>query len=219
MMSKNNEIIIDEFLKDIETPRTAKEMSSYYQEIIDTVGSNTELIKLSRLRKGLFKEFFEEFIPLCKFANSEFGIEGCKYNIVIGNQNYDGIIHEIAGCRKIEISKYHDGYSQNNIAKELNVKGATEVTIGDVDEDFKSYISYFINCITEKKRKNYIDTDFIFVIDASEIWLFIFDFNKDLLVEKIKQRIQQVFERESRVYLLIEKMGDVFKEDILIRVC
>lgn len=219
MECKINDVIIDEFLKDIEIPRTVEEMNAYYQEIMTKVGSNTELIKLARLRKGLFKEFYEEFVPLYKFAKSEFGVVGCKYNIVIGNQNYDGIIQGPERCRKVEISKYHDGYLENKSAKELNYRGVTEVIVGDVETAFNAYIHQFLNCVLDKKMKNYIETDILFVIDAGETWSYLFDFNKDLLVERTKQGIGQIFEGSSGVYLLVEKQGDTFPEDIVIKIC
>ncbi|KUO53159.1 MAG: hypothetical protein APF76_03710 [Desulfitibacter sp. BRH_c19] len=214
-----NDVIINEFLKDIEKPRTVEEMNLYYKEIMDKVGSNTELIKLARLRKGLFKEFYEEFIPLYKFAKSEFGVSDNRYNVVIGNQKYDGIIQGPGGSIKIEISKYHDGYLKNKSAKELNSRGVTEVIVGDVNDAFDTYIHRFLNCVLEKKSKNYIDTLILFVIDAGETWCYLFDFNKDLLIERLKQGIGQIFEGSSGVYLLVEKQGDTFPEDVVIKIC
>ncbi len=211
---------IDEFFKDIETPRTVEEMDTYYQEIMNLVSGDPRLIKFARVRKGLFKEFYNEFIPLYRFVKSEYSDKGCRYNIVIGNQNYDGIIQRVGVVyKKVEISKYHDGHLRNKSAKELNSNGVTKVIVGDVDKAVETYINNFLDCVREKKRKNYIDTDIIFVIDSDETWPYLFDYNKELLIKKIVQEVGKIFEGSTGVYLLVEKQGDTFSEDKVIKIC
>lgn len=218
MDHQNFEVSIDILLKDLEEPRTISEMEAYYNKIIDTVRENRELIQLCRIRKGRFKEFFEEYVPLYKFAKSEYGRKNCMYNIVIGNQQYDGVMRGPCGCRKIEISKYKDGYAQNMIAKDLNENGAALTPGGDVEKSLDKYISNFMRCVCKKKEKNYIDTDIVFVVDASETWPYLFEFNIDEFINRLIQGISEIFQESAGVYLLIEMQGEIIAEDLMIKV-
>lgn len=218
MDHQNFELNVDNLLKDLEAPRTVSEMEAYYNKIIDTIRESRELIQLCRIRKGRFKEFFEEYVPLYKFAKSEYGYKNCKYNIVIGNQQYDGVIQGPCGCRKIEISKYQDGYVQNRIAKELNENGAAMTPGGDVEKLLDIYFDNFMRCVYKKKEKRYMDTDIVFVVDASVTWPYLFAFNRDEFINRLIQGISEIFQGSAGIYLLVEMQGETIAEDLMIKV-
>jgi len=200
-MSKT-EVIVDEFLSDISTPRNRKQLRRYYDAIMRKVEVDTNLTKLARLRKGLFKEFFEELSPLLVFSESTYCNDNSLFYIVVGNQHYDAIIKTDSFEKKVEFSKYENGHLNNQFAKQLNEHGVTDVIFRDVDEDMNEYLVQFQRCVKKKANNCYIDTDIIFIIDIGEVYRFIYDFNIDNFKNNLKEILMEVNFKGNRVYLM-----------------
>jgi hypothetical protein len=213
---KNDEICIDEFLKDISLPRTKEELHAYYKSTIKKIESDQNLIRLARLKKGLFKEFFEELVPLLIYSKSKYCEEGALLNIVVGNQKYDAIVKTSTLEKRLEFSKYANGKIHIQEAKQLNKNGYTDVIVGDVIEAQNKYLENFRKCLIKKSKIGYKDTEIIFIVDDDEAFRLIFDFNFITFKNRIIELINDIDFGENIIYLMLPKNLDPFEDEHII---
>ena len=121
---------------------------------------------MSRIKKGRFKEFLEEYWPLSCFAQSRFCNEYAQLRLVLGNQGYDAIIRDNNIQTKVEIS----GYVAGEIEKIDGIK-LNETGIGLYrecsDENTGEFINRNLLNATKKSKKDYSGGYLLFWINTS----------------------------------------------------
>lgn len=99
--------------EDIQEIRTPDELSQWLATLfgnLETARGGKEAV---RLRKGLCKELVEEVFPLSKWANLVYpGNNEIKLEPVLGNQNYDALIHGGASEIRVEVTQAHEGENE-----------------------------------------------------------------------------------------------------------
>lgn len=104
-----NSIITKE---DIEKVRSVSELGDWIDKKHSQISNRKDTIKSCRLRKGLFKEFIEESMPLNIFCQQYFDNNlNVQVKQTIGSQNYDAelINQPNAIFKYIEITQAHEG--------------------------------------------------------------------------------------------------------------
>lgn len=192
----------DSLFVELDKWRTLKEMKEYYLKIKNICASDEKYMKMSRIRKGRFKEFLEEFWPLYCFANTTYCADKVKFKLVIGNQGYDAIIEDINGKQtKLEISSYIDGRLEHEEGKKLN-----ETRMGIMrsinNEVSQVYYSRILENMNKKSKKQYTGIDMLFVVDTSSYFEAL-DYNSGPFVKSLIKNLEQIKFAANNIYLMI----------------
>jgi len=196
----------NEFFKDLEGFRTPQEMEQYFNKKKQIIINDEEYTKLARLKKGRFKEFLEEYYPLYCFSQSNFCNEDSKCKIIIGNQNYDGIIIKPNGVKKrIEITSYIDGKWEYKNAEKLNEKGIGNLRFGDfksLEERALDYLDDILHNAKKKSNKNYQGVSLLFAVSTTDFFG-VFNNSASQFIATLKNEISKIEFVADEVYLLI----------------
>lgn len=196
----------DSFFSDIEVFRTPAEMKLYFDSKVNIIKDDVEYNSLSSLKKGLFKEFLEEFYPLYCFSQSRFCDKNSKLKIVIGNQGYDAIIINPDGAEiKLEFTNYIDGKFEFEDAKLLNSRGYGNIRFKDykdLDSRALEYLSKILQNAKKKSEKSYEGVSIVFAVNSFD-YFEIYDNNSQGFVELIKEELRKMIFQADSIYLLI----------------
>jgi hypothetical protein len=196
----------DRLFSDIEVFRTPEEMKLYFESKVNIIKNDVEYSSLARLKKGLFKEFLEEFYPLYCFSQSRFCFENSKLKIVIGNQGYDAIIINPDGTEtRLEFTSYIDGKFEFEDAKLLNSRGYGNIKFNDF-KDLESralgYISKIMQNAKKKSEKSYKGVSIIFVVNTFD-YFEVYENSSKVFVELLKEKLKKMRFNADNIYLLI----------------
>jgi hypothetical protein len=146
-------------MEDLQRPRTADELKQYVTQLFEAIRQDEEIVKIARLRRGLYKRLIEEIYPFSIYCYWRFKDRDDLCEIMIGNQGYDGIIRNPSSGEReyVEITWPIDGHKAIATARLLNEKGHTDIEIRDVidDSERQSIINRVIKKAREKALKDY----------------------------------------------------------------
>jgi len=188
------------------------ELRDYIDRVRQGIKDDKKEIKDMRIKKGLYKKYREELIPLyeygmCKYPSQNF----YKYQLIEGNQNFDGQITNNSDLvERIELTFPQDGEQNYKEAVELNSRGITGVRLSD-DGTQNNLIDRIIKTANVKAEKDYSgSTLIIYVDDFFEIDVSDEDdiHNVEIAVEKMKK----INYSASSVYLLLRRQTISGKE-------
>jgi hypothetical protein len=206
----------DEFFYDLEELRTPNEMKLYFEKKNQIINEDDEYIKLARLKKGLFKEFLEEFYPLYCFSQSKFCDKKAKVKIVLGNQGYDALLIQRDDSKiKIEITGYTDGKWENNDAKKLNDRGYGDVRFNDTKNLMarsENYLKKVIENVKNKSEINYTGISILICVDTFD-YFEVYGNNSASFVDILKQEIFKIETSADHVFLLVLNNKDITQID------
>ncbi|EPE60714.1 hypothetical protein L479_02912 [Exiguobacterium sp. S17] len=198
-------------LKDLSKYRSPSEMDNYFNEIIATLKRDRLALKVSRLRKGWFKEFQEEFVPAYVFSLSPYFPRDAKVKIIIGNQNYDFVVLNPDGAEeKYEVSSYIDGKQEVAIAKALNKDGVWSSRLRSyehLEEKTATYMEKTKNNIKKKSMKDYTDISLIFSVTTFQ-FAPVLNTRPEFSIENLVNFIQVTPFRAKHIYLIVEDGKD-----------
>lgn len=126
----------------------------YYGEVMKKIGDDENRIKASRLHEQLFKDFFEEYDVLIKYAIAQYG-ENCQIKFCGRDTSmkikYDGIIKIGETEERIEItSPFHDEEEKIQM-KQLNRVGLSSCKVSEY-KNFEGKITKKVKDIIEQKN-------------------------------------------------------------------
>lgn len=126
----------------------------YYEEVMKKIGDSENRIKVARLHEKLFKDFFEEYDVLIKYAIAKYG-ENCEIKFcgrdTSSKIKCDGIIKIGEIEEKIEItSPFHDEEEKIQM-KQLNRVGISSCKVSEY-KDFEEKITKKVKDILEQKN-------------------------------------------------------------------
>ncbi len=118
-------------------------------------------------KKGLYKEFLDEVLPLSYFAEQHYP-DTYTLQPVLGNQGYDAIVYDDASVEheRLEITKPHDGAEAAKDAKLVVSRGFGQTKVGDPGDDFGALIPFVVSACEAKARKDYRDCTLVVVVTA-----------------------------------------------------
>lgn len=80
-------------IEELQKPRSPNELWLYVRNVFESTRKNSDLVKVARLRKGLFRTFAQELYPLSIFCKWKYRDADVLCQLVLGNQGYDAEIH------------------------------------------------------------------------------------------------------------------------------
>ena len=175
--------------KKMSTLDTVLEHKKYFDDVMEKIRNNDDFIKAARLHDQLFKEFFEEYDVLIKYAFAKYG-EYCNMKFC-GRETkpkikYDGIIMVENKIEKVEItSPFHDEEEKIQI-KQLNRVGISSTKVSEY-KNFEENISKKVeDAINKKNSMNSYDNtiDLVVMFDDFE-----YLFSEQILDEKYMESI------------------------------
>lgn len=198
-------------LKDLSKYRSPSEMDSYFNEIIELLKRDRLALEVSRLRKGWFKEFQEEFIPAYVFSLSPYFPADAKVKIIIGNQNYDFVVLRPDGVKeKYEVSSYIDGKQEVEIAKALNEVGVWSSRLRsyeNLEDRMATYMERTKSNIKNKSMKDYTGISLIFSVTTFQFSP-VLNTRPEFSIESLVNFIQMTPFRAKHIYLIVEDGKD-----------
>ncbi|WP_352407676.1 hypothetical protein [Acetoanaerobium noterae] len=206
-------IIADNYFHDIGIYRNKQQMDEYFKLKIKEINSDPELTELAILKKGLFKEFLEEFYILYLYSISRYCPQNSKMKIIIGNQNYDALIYHDDRIEKLEISYFVYGKFEN-----MNAKKIIENKIGlinkyiDLDYNICSYFYDFMNNYKKKCMKNYLNTTLIITLRTFD-YFEVFDNSSKDFINIIIDSMAKINTNARRVLLMVINNDGIYNID------
>lgn len=197
---------LEHLFNDMEEYRNAKEMKAYFDYIYVSTRSEQELMKQARLKKGKYKQFFEEFYPLYLYSQSLYCNENSRMRIVLGNQQYDAIVIHPDGIEeRFEFTSYIDGEWEFQDAKRLNKRGYGDIRFNyrtSLDERDQEYINKIRKNAIKKSTKDYSKVSLMFVVNTFD-YFEIYGRDSKEFVRILKNEILSIKFKSRRVFLLI----------------
>lgn len=191
---------------DIEEYRNTKEMKDYFNYIYVSTRDDQELMEQSRLKKGRYKQFLEEFYPLYLYSQSLYCNENSKMRIVLGNQQYDAIlIHPDGTEERFEFTSYIDGEWEFQDAKKLNERGYGDIRFDDhnsLDERDQEYIKKIRKNAIKKSTKDYSEVSLMFVVNTFDYYE-VYGRESNEFVSLLKDEILNIKFKAKRLFLLV----------------
>lgn len=153
--------------EDIVKPRSPQELGDFVEQVSASVRADMDEIHAGNSRRGYYKEFLDEVVPLARFTLHLYD-NSHTIEPVLGNQGFDAIVRDSKGCivDKIEIANPIDGASISAIAREVAQKGYGGIMVYDPGEEIEELIPIIERTAQSKATKDYSDTTVVFNISA-----------------------------------------------------
>ena len=188
---------------DLYAKRTIRQLSEYIQNVKTAVNKDKNEKAKANLKKGNYKKFLEELIPLLIYGKEKYGIDSSNYfQLIKGNQAYDAIISDkYSEIEIVEITFPIDGKEENIDAKVLNNRGYGKIRLLD-DFGQNEVKRRILEKAKDKSLKNYIGKTLIIILDPYPF--FEMDDEDDLLViGEIAEELKKIKYSANCVYLIV----------------
>ncbi|MDD2353643.1 MAG: hypothetical protein PHX56_08860 [Atribacterota bacterium] len=195
--------------KDIETERTIVEFRNYVTIVKSIVNDCKEERHKGIVKKGIYKVFVDEIIPLSLFCIKNYP-ENYRVLPKLGDQGYDAIIKDEDGnhVEYLEITSPHDGLKEANDAKLVVGRGYGETETGDSGDDLRDMFSIVLGICNKKAIKDYSDCSLVIVIDFSPPFKEEEPTYKQIISE-LEEKIVKIKFNVKKIYLLVIPLGMV----------
>lgn len=144
--------------------RSPRELREFAEAVRVAVRAEPDEFELGMTKKGLYKEFLDEILPLSYFA--EHYPETYTVQPVLGNQGYDAIVYDDTGIEyeRVEMTKPHDGKEANEDAKLVVNRGFGQTKVGNPADDFDALLPFVVSTCKDKALKDYSDCTLVIAI-------------------------------------------------------
>lgn len=148
----------------IETARTPEDLRRFVAEVRAQVEANAQERQAGLEKRGLYKTFVDEIIPLAQAADYLCD-SGHKIRPVLGNQGYDALVLDEHGniIGKVEIGKPYDGKADADDAKMIKERGFGKFRIGELGTGLLDIARRIIHTAKQKSLKDYSDCTLLIV--------------------------------------------------------
>jgi hypothetical protein len=152
---------------EIQQPRLPGELVAFVESVRACAEEDRELRLAGHLRHGYLKEFFDEIVPLSRFAAR---IYPGDYTVcpILGNQGYDAEVRDAQGnlVDRVEIANPIDGRAVAIAGRQLAERGITDVQVGEPGDDLESVIPIILHTASKKAITDYSDATLVFNVAA-----------------------------------------------------
>lgn len=144
-------------VEELQKLRSPNDLWLYVRSVFKETRANRDLVKVARLRNGLFRRFAQELYPLSIFCKWKYSDINVLCQLVLGNQGYDAKIYHPSTDRTehIEITWPTDGKKEHQDALLLNERGIGSVEVGDFAEERQKTIEQILRLANKKSLKDY----------------------------------------------------------------
>lgn len=184
--------------KEMQRTRSIVEQRKFYNKIYEDTAKSSRKIFNARLRKGPYKDLFEEFLVLLEYSEMKYSNDtNIKFKWVGDEKqgdtlNYDGVIYrENEIIEKVEITCPLISKKDKDNAIELNERGYTSVEIGNLETALMEIKEKTERIANKKNNKNTYDNTITLVIYLEDYIHFFHDTEmcEDML-EQIKSSLK-----------------------------
>ena len=165
LVSRQKTTVMHISTADMEKRRSPQDLRQFAESVRTAVGADPAEFELGMRRRGPYKEFIDEFLPLSHYAVSQYPP---TYTIqpVLGNQGFDAIVYDDSGneFERLELTRPHDGPEAVENAKRLVATGMGKVREPCTELD--SLFPFVHATCQAKALKDYSDCTLVVVIAA-----------------------------------------------------
>lgn len=142
--------------KEISQCRSPRKLREFVAGKFTVARDNKTERHLGMQKKGEYKEFFDEIVPLSQFAAQMYP-ETYLIKPILGNQGYDAIVFDEVGTEvdKIEVTNPHDGAATAVDARLAVSRGFGRSQPNDPGDDFNALIPFIVSACRSKSQKDY----------------------------------------------------------------
>jgi hypothetical protein len=150
---------------DIEKPRSPKELREFVTKVKKQTEANMQEFKLGIQKKGIYKEFVDEIMPLSSFAVLAYP-ENYEIRPILGNQGYDALVYNEIGQEvdRVEITRPHDGADRAKDGRLIANGGRGQMKVGNPGDHFELLFSHVLSVCSSKAEKDYSDCTLVISI-------------------------------------------------------
>ena len=190
--------------------KSIAEQRKFYNKIYEDIAKSSRKIANARLRKGLYKDLFEEFLVILNYSemkypnNTKIKFKEVGYEKQGDVLNYDGIIYrENEIIEKVEVTCPLISKKDKDNAIELNEKGYTSIEIGNLEIALMEIKEKTERIANKKNNKNTYDNTITLVIYLED-YIHFFDDTEicEDMLEQIKNSLKQIKYKFKNVYVL-----------------
>ena len=187
--------------EELQRRRSPRDLLEFVQGVRDAVEANPAEMRDGILKRGLYKEFIDEILPLSQFAVVAYP---ATYSVepVLGSQGYDAVVYDGAGrvFEHVEMTVPHDGAEDARDARKRVEHGIGIVHVGDPGSDIDEIARFVLKTCASKAEKDYSDATVVVVVRVLAAFA---GFEKDYeeQVASLRARVAQVEFKARRVVL------------------
>lgn len=188
---------------DIEKPRTPRGLRKFVCCRREKIRAITSERHAAMQKKGIYKEFFDEIIPLSIFALKVYP-NTYKVKPILGNQGYDAIVTDTHGkfIEYIELTFPHDGQRNAEDAKLIASRDYGNIHVYSPGEDIERLCQFIQKTCLAKAEKDYSNCTLVIVIaflppSKQHHRLY------SQKINQVKTLVQSISFKAKRVFLLL----------------
>lgn len=188
---------------EIELPRSPSALRNFVIQFREDVESNDSERHRGILKKGLYKQFLDEIVPLSLFVIKEYP-EDFKVQPILGNQGYDALVFDGSGKEvdRIEITTPQDGAEKAIDARKVVNQGYGKMYMGKPGHDFEALFPHVLATCQRKAQKDYGDCTLVVAISPNPPSQSFEALYEDQIAALVCQMAQINF-KAKRVFLLV----------------
>lgn len=189
--------------EEIQQCRSPSGLRKCVDQVMDEVNSDASERKLGIQKKGWYKEFVDEIIPLSRFAEQRYP-ETYRIKPVLGSQGYDALVFDETGTEvdRVEITRPHDGAAKAIDARLVVNRGISRVRVQDQGEDFNELIPFVVRTCESKAQKDYANCTLVVAIDFQPP-IAEYETCYEEQVRNLIDKLRQIEFKAKRAFLLI----------------
>lgn len=194
---------------DIETPRSPRGLRQFVTRRIKKIRGIREARHKAILKKGIYKVFSDEIIPLSIFCLKNYP-NTYWVKPVIGNQGYDAIIEDNKGrvIEYVELTIPHDGATDADDSRLVVKRTYGKTDVYKPGENLTRMFSTIIKTCNKKSLKDYSDCSLVVIVN------FITVSNQEKLylthIDDLINKIKTIPFKANKVYLLVMPYRKLF---------
>lgn len=183
--------------------RSPRALRNFVIEIKESVRANYAELRLGIQKRGLYKEFLEEIVPLSLFALLVYP-ESHEIQPVLGNQGYDALVFDEMGKEvdRIEMTIPHDGKSASKDADLIVGRGCSQLYVENPGDDFDALVPYVRDICRKKAMKDYHDCTLVVAIEPMPPFAS-FEAQYEKQVDALASEIVKIKFKAKRVFILV----------------
>ena len=188
---------------EIELFRSPSDLREFVNKLKQAVQADESERHRGIQKKGLYKEFLDELIPLSCFALLAYP-DNYKVQLVLGNQGYDAKVFDETGKEvdRIEITIPHNGAAEAKDARLIVDRGYGQIDIGDPGADFAAKFQYVRDTCRKKAQKDYGSYTLVVAIDPMPPFQS-FELQYEQKIKELVSEMAQIKFNAKRVFLLV----------------
>jgi hypothetical protein len=188
---------------EFERRRSPSQLRKFVERLKESARGDDVERHLGILKKGAYKEFLYELVPLSCFAVLAYP-GGYEVQLVLGNQGYDALVFDEVGREvdRVELTAPHDGGAAAQNAALVVDRGFGKVSVGKPGDDFDALVEHVLATCRKKARKDY--RDYTLVVAIAPLPPFAgFEDRYECQVASLVGQMSEIDFKAKRIFLLI----------------